>query len=113
MSGGIDFDRFMEATQTVITLKPGITLTPEQVTEIQYAFECERQHEDDAVDAFHKGYLHGLRTAAGAEMAALIEKIDGLRMALATEKALSKFYAAEVQAARQSTPAPDCDGDPS
>ena len=104
MATEIDFDRLMDATQTVIQLKPGVTLSPEQVAEIQYAFDCERQHEDDAVDAFHNGYLHGLRTAAGADKAALIEKIDALQTSLATEKALSKFYAAEAQALRSTHP---------
>lgn len=91
MATEIDFDRYMDATQTVIQLKPGVTLTAEQVAEIQYAFDCERQHEDDAVDAFHNGYLHGLRKAAGADVAALLEKIDALNNALAVEKALSRY----------------------
>lgn len=88
----IDFDRFMDGYQAVLQLKPGTVVTPEIVGEIQYAFECQRQGEEDTVDAFHRGYLHGLEKGAGSDKAALIEKLEELQGLLAVQKALNKHW---------------------
>lgn len=89
-----EFERFMDATQTVIQLKPG-QLTAEQVAEIQFAFEYERRDQEDKVDVFHRGYKHGIERTAGTDKAALIEKIDDLQSELRTVKALNRYFAAE------------------
>jgi len=85
----IDFDRLMDATQTVIQLKAGQTVSADDVADIQYAFGCERQHEDDAVEAYTKGYAHGVLAAGGADKARLMEQVDALKGRLAVERALN------------------------
>lgn len=103
----IDFDRLMDATQTVIQLKAGDVLTAEQVAEIHYAFDCERQHEDDAVDAYSKGYAHGVYAGAGADKAALMEKLETLETRLAVVKAMDRFW---EKAATSTDTRPGTDG---
>lgn len=88
-----EFDRFMEAYQTVLQLKAGTVLTPEMVSEIQFAFEYERRDQEDKVDVYHNGYRHGLAVAAGADGAALIEKVDDLRTRLHVHEILEKHRA--------------------
>lgn len=87
----IDFDRLMDATQEVLQLKPGMVLTADQVAEIHYAFDCARQDEEDAVDAFHRGYLHGRQEGAGADKAALMEKLSAAQTRLAVVKAMDRY----------------------
>jgi len=94
----IDFDRLMEATQTVIRLKAGAVLSAEDVADIQYAFECERQHEDDAVDAYSKGYSHGVLVAGGADKACLMETVEALKTQLAVANALNRYWQATTPA---------------
>ena len=88
-----EFERFMDATQTVLQLKPGQTLTQEQVAEIQFVSEYERRDHEHSIDVFHKGFEVGRLSAADAETVALLEKIDALKTKLAVAEGLLRFYA--------------------
>lgn len=101
-----DFERFMEGYQDVLTLAAGQTLTAEQAADIQFAFEFQRKQEEDVVDAFHRGYQHGLEVGAGADAAALVEKVDSLQSELAAARALDRYWkAAEVDREQPGTSA--------
>jgi hypothetical protein len=88
-----EFERFMDATQTVITLKAGQVLTQEQVAEIQFVSEYERRDHEHSIDVFHKGFEAGRLSAADEETVALLEKIDALKTKLAVAEGLLRFYA--------------------
>ena len=74
------FDRLMDATQTLIQLKPGDVLTEEMIADLHLVDEDHRKDFERASEAFHRGYQAGLERGAGADTAKLIEERDDARM---------------------------------
>lgn len=85
-----EWEAFMEATQTVLTLKAGQTLTQEDIDQILFVGEYERRDEERQIDCFHRGYQLGLHEGGGSEVADLIERVSDLRTSLVVANALSK-----------------------
>jgi hypothetical protein len=85
-----EWEAFMDATQTVITLQAGEPLTQAQVDEIHFYDEYIRRDEERSIDAFNKGWQAGIAKGGGAEVAKLIEDLDTAKMSLMSEKAVGK-----------------------
>jgi hypothetical protein len=85
-----DFDKLMDATQTLIQLKVGDVLTQEMIDDLHLVDEVHRKDFERAVDAFHKGYQAGLERGAGADTAKLIEERDEARDEAAILRALRR-----------------------
>lgn len=86
-----EWEAFMDASQTVIQLKAGQTLTQDDVDALRFAGEFERREEERAIDAFHRGRQIGIEEAAGKDAAALHDKISGLVSEVATQRAMRQF----------------------
>ena len=87
-----DFDRFMDALQTVIKLEAGQTLLQSQVDDIKFVERWYSDQDEKATEAYSRGFEDGRANAAGAEMAEVLSRLDAARSDLAVEKALSHFY---------------------
>jgi hypothetical protein len=74
-----DFNRLMDAMQTLIQLKPGDVLTQEMIDELHLVDKYNREEAERATDAFHRGYECGLERGGGADTAKLIEERDEAR----------------------------------
>ena len=83
-----EFNRLMDATQTLIQLKPGDVLTQEMIDDLHLVDADHREQFERATDAFHKGYQAGLERGAGADTAKLIEERDEARSSAAIARAL-------------------------
>lgn len=102
MSSEEDFDRLMDATQTLLQLKVGDVLTQQMIDDLHLVDKDHREESERAIDAFAKGYEAGLERGAGADTAKLIEERDSARNAAAVANALSSYRAhtAFIQGAR-------------
>ncbi len=87
----------MEATQTVLHLKAGHTLTQADVDAILFVGEYERRDQERQVDCFHRGWQMGLLDSAGKTKAGLVEKGAALESQVAVEKALGLFYQGRIK----------------
>lgn len=85
-----DFDRLMDATQTLIQLKPGDVMTQEMIDDLHLVDKDHRESFERATDAFHKGYQAGLERGAGADTAKLIDERDAARDEAAILRALQR-----------------------
>lgn len=85
-----------EAIVTILALKPGQTVSAEQVASIQFFEDYTRRNEDTAIETFHRGYERGMEHAAGAEAAKLIEERDGFKNKAMTERLLGRFWARDA-----------------
>lgn len=94
-----EFERVMDATQTLILLRAGEPLTQEQVDDLHLLDEFNRRDEERSVDAFHRGYQAGLERGGGADVAKLIEERDSARNWRSVANAMSS--AAEYRAFRE------------
>lgn len=103
-----DFNKLMDATQTLIQLEPGDVLTEEMIADLHLVDADHRESFERATDAFHKGYEAGLERGAGADTAKLIEERDDARSEAMIAKALNK---ALVERSEARTPAPSSTGD--
>jgi hypothetical protein len=84
-----DFNRLMDATQTLIQLKPGDVLTQEMIDDLNLVDADHRESFERATDAFHKGYEAGLERGAGADTAKMIEERDEARGQASVIRAVS------------------------
>jgi hypothetical protein len=84
-----DFDRLMDAMQTLIQLKPGDVLTEEMIADLHLVDQHNREDQERATDAFSKGYDAGLARGAGADTAKLIEERDEARTRVSIVNATS------------------------
>jgi hypothetical protein len=83
-----NFDRLMDATQTLIQLKVGDVLTQEMIDDLNLVDANHREDYERATDAFHRGYEAGLVRGAGADTARLIEERDEARTQAVVARAL-------------------------
>lgn len=83
-----DFNRLMDATQTLIQLKAGDVLTQAMIDDLHLVDQDHRESFERTTDAFHKGYQAGLKRGAGADTAKLIEERDDARSREAVARAL-------------------------
>jgi hypothetical protein len=84
-----EFDRLMDAMQTLIQLKPGDVLTQELIDDLHLVDKHNREDQERATDAFSRGYDCGLERGAGADTAKLIEDRDAARARVSIVNALS------------------------
>jgi hypothetical protein len=84
-----DFNRLMDATQTLIQLQPGVVLTQEMIDDLHLVDKDHRESFERATDAFHNGYEAGIARVAGADTAKLIEERDDARMRVQIANAVS------------------------
>lgn len=63
------FEREMEATSTVYSLRPGHTLTQADYDAIQLYDQVSRRDQQQNTDAFNSGYQAGLRDGGSADIA--------------------------------------------
>ena len=87
-----DFDRLMDAMQTLIQLKPGDVLTQEMINDLHLVDRHNREDQERATDAFSRGYDAGLARAAGADTAKLIEERDNARDEAAIARGLRDVF---------------------
>jgi len=85
-----DFNRLMDATQTLIQLKVGDVLTQEMIDDLNLVDSDHRESFERATDAFHRGYEAGLARGASADTAKLIEERDEARMRTQILEAIAK-----------------------
>lgn len=86
-----DFDRIMDATQTLMHLEPGHVLTAEEIDGLRLLDASNREDAERAQDAFSSGYDCGLKRAAGVDGAKLIEERDDARTHVSLSAATSAF----------------------
>lgn len=84
-----EFERLMDAIQTLIQLQPGDVLTQEMIDDLQFVDKHNREDQERAIDAFSRGYDCGLERGAGADTAKLIEDCDAARSRVSIVNALS------------------------
>lgn len=84
-----DFNRLMDAIQTLIQLKPGDVLTQEMIDDLHLVDADHREDFERATEAFHRGYQAGLERGGGADTAKLIEERDDARMRVQVVNATS------------------------
>lgn len=89
MSDDDDFNRLMDATQTLIQLKPGDILTEDMIADLHLVDADHRESFERATDAFHRGYQDGLERGGGADTAKLIEERDSARTRAQVANAIS------------------------
>lgn len=82
-----------EALVTLHMLKPGHVLTADECWAIEYTRQQADEVENSAIDAFDEGRKFGIVSVAGKTDAAMFEELERLRIELATEKALRRYYA--------------------
>lgn len=87
-----DFDKLMDAMQTLIQLKPGDVLTEEMIADLHLVDQHNREDQERATDAFHRGYECGLERGASADTAKLIEERDDARDEAAVARALRDVF---------------------
>lgn len=98
------WDKIMDATSTVYSLRPGHTLTQADYDAIQEHDRYYRENDEAATTAFHRGYMQGLREGGSAEIEELHKRIDkqfvekGTQMAM---RMLAEQRAAKLLAALQ------------
>jgi hypothetical protein len=85
------FNRLMDATQTLIQLKPGAVLTQEMIDDLHLVDKEHREEFERATDAFHRGYEWGLERGGGADTAKLIEERDDARMKAQIAQSMSAW----------------------
>jgi hypothetical protein len=83
------FERLMDATQTLIQLKVGDVLTQEMIDDLHLVDKDHRSEYERAIDTFHRGYAYGLERGGGADTAKLIEERDSARSSASIANALS------------------------
>lgn len=88
-----DFDRLMDAHQTLIQLRPGDVLTQEMIDDLLLVESDYRHNDERNTDAFHKGYQVGLERASSADTAKLIEDRDEARAEAQLLRALARIEA--------------------
>lgn len=76
MTSEEEFEREMAAISTVYGLRPGRTLTQEDFDAIQLYDKVQRRDEQRATDAFHDGYMQGLREGGSADIEEMRRKLD-------------------------------------
>lgn len=87
-----DFERVMDAMQTLMHLEPGHVLTAEEIEGLRLLDAHNREDAERAQDAFSKGYDCGLARGAGADTAKLIEERDDARTRVSVMAALAAYY---------------------
>jgi hypothetical protein len=80
-------NRRMELTQ----FKPGDVLTTENCAEIMKLFDEFEEETRRAADSYDEGLQAGRTEAAGADLAALLKMVDGLKADLIIERSLRRF----------------------
>jgi hypothetical protein len=90
MSETIDteFERLMNAEQTLIQLEAGQVLTQQMVDDLRLLDKNHRDDFDRSIDAFDKGYQVGLERGSGADTAKLIQDRDKARNRAAIANAM-------------------------
>lgn len=83
-----DFDRLMDAHQTLIRLKVGDVVTQEMIDDLLLIDSDYRENDERCTGAFHKGYENGLKRGSNAETAKLIEERDSARCRASISNAL-------------------------
>lgn len=83
-----EFERLMDAHQTLIRLKVGDTVTQEVLDHLLLIESDYRENDERNTDAFHRGYEAGLARGAGADTAKLIEERDTARTRASIANAL-------------------------
>jgi len=86
-----NFDRVMDAMQTLMRLEPGHVLTAEEIEGLRLLDKSNREDAERAQDAFNNGYECGLARGAGADTAKLIEERDAARTRVSVMAACSAF----------------------
>lgn len=88
-----DFDKLMDAHQTLICLKVGDAVTQEMLDDLLLIESDYRENDERNTDAFHKGYECGLERGSNADTAKLIEERDSARGSASVANALSSARA--------------------
>lgn len=80
-----------EATVQVYGLRAGHTLTEGDVAALALVDRCQREDEESATDAYHRGLENGLRERGGDELVALEKRASEAAIARATESVMRRF----------------------
>lgn len=83
-----DFERLMDAHQTLIQLKVGDVVTQSTIDDLLLIDADYRENDERNTEAFHRGYEAGLKRGAGADTAKLIEERDSARTSASVANAL-------------------------
>ncbi len=87
----IAFNNLMESISSVYSLRVGHTLTQNDYDAIQNFDKHYRSQEDNAIEAFHRGYTQGLREGGSADIEKMQERLDGKQVQLSVEKAMRHY----------------------
>lgn len=82
------FEALMGSISTVYGLRPGHVLTQEDFDAIQHFDRHFRDEDNNAVEAFHRGYTQGLREGGSADIEAMSEKLSEETTLLAVQKGM-------------------------
>jgi hypothetical protein len=85
------WDKIMDATSTVYSLRPGHVLTQADFDAIQTHDQHYRDGEETATAAFHRGYKQGLREGGSADIEQMREKLDAQFVQHSVDKAMRRF----------------------
>lgn len=102
------FEAEMDAVSTVYSFRPGHVLTQADFDAIQLFDAVSRRDQERAIDAFNKGYEQGLREGGSADIAAMANRVDVLRMEATVERCLKVSYAADAENLRKLIADLDC-----
>ena len=85
------WEAVMDATSRVYGLRPGHTLTEDDVAAISLYDAHSREDQERQLDAYHRGYQDGLHSAGGSDLADLHNRLESKISDLGVERALRKM----------------------
>ena len=83
-----EWEALEEATAQVYRLRAGHTLTDDDIAALHLVDRCQREDEESATDAYHRGLETGLRKRGGDELVNLEKRVNDAIISRATEKAM-------------------------
>lgn len=86
-----DFEAEMAAISTVYGFRPGRVLTQEDWDALQLYEKVNRRDEGRATDAFHDGYMQGLREGGSADIEEMRKRMDDQFCRHGVDKAMRKL----------------------
>jgi hypothetical protein len=90
-----EWDALEDATMTVISLQTGVghVLTEDDVAALRLVDSCQRNDEEAATDAFHRGREEGLRARGGDELLLLDRAADESHIQASVERTMAQLAA--------------------